>query len=372
MPCYLWTTIDRLAPAVGSASHSWLFAMEQQEQQQEQQQGNGPEESLPAGAEDAKPSQELVDLVHELARARLERNLKSATEPQRLTFDLILQTHVDRFTAVLDSDQVADAVLSLTHLRLDRLRIGAIENLDVFGDSVTNLYLQHNFISKIENLEALQHRLRFLVLSGNRIAKMEGLAALQALEYLNLAENLIEALPEEERELPKSIRILDMHDNPVSEKQGYVATLLRWLPRLTSLDDMHVDRADRLAVGASVEFVDSDNDEGDDGSENGSDDDDDDEKEEEREETEPLEDADGHPSDAGVAATANRRQEDFYQEILEEWRCSKQQVLSRTREQTMQALQELETQRETLLAGARQVLEAVRQKKWQQQQQQQQ
>ena len=75
-------------------------------------------------------------------------------------------------------EAMADSLLSLTRLRLDRLELGSMDGLDVCNGA-QHVYLQHNRISRIEGLEFFSD-LRFLVLGANEIEAIEGLAHLRA------------------------------------------------------------------------------------------------------------------------------------------------------------------------------------------------
>ncbi|EDO28294.1 predicted protein, partial [Nematostella vectensis] len=83
----------------------------------------------------------------------------------------------------------AEALLQLTHVRLDRENLKCIDNLECLGN-VTNLYLQHNNIEYIENLETLQ-QLNFLTLASNKISEVKNLKCLNKLKFLDLSDNNI-------------------------------------------------------------------------------------------------------------------------------------------------------------------------------------
>ena len=105
-------------------------------------------------------------------------------------------------------EAMADSLLSLTRLRLDRLELGSMDGLG--GATAQHAYLQHNRISRIEGLEFFSD-LRFLVLGANEIEAIEGLAHLRALEYLDLSQNRIADAAA--HELPAELRALDLYGN---------------------------------------------------------------------------------------------------------------------------------------------------------------
>lgn len=141
----------------------------------------------------------------------------------------------------MSGDDIAEALVKLSHIRLDRLQISTIENLECLGP-VTNLYLQQNYIGCIENLDVLTN-LRFLTLAGNRIKKIENLKVLKQLKFLDLSSNLIENC--ETDELPHSLFILSLKDNPCTKNKNYRTTVTEALINLNELDEVPVDRLEQ-------------------------------------------------------------------------------------------------------------------------------
>ena len=138
-------------------------------------------------------------------------------------------------------EAMADSLLSLTRLRLDRLELGSMDGLDVCNGA-QHVYLQHNRISRIEGLEFFSD-LRFLVLGANEIEAIEGLAHLRALEYLDLSQNRIADAAA--HELPTELRALDLYGNPCAREPGYRRALVGALPALFRLDDVAVSARER-------------------------------------------------------------------------------------------------------------------------------
>ena len=141
-------------------------------------------------------------------------------------------------------EAMADSLLSLTRLRLDRLELGSMDGLDVCNGA-QHVYLQHNRISRIEGLEFFSD-LRFLVLGANEIEAIEGLAHLRALEYLDLSQNRIADAAA--HELPAELRALDLYGNPCAREPGYRRALVGALPALFRLDDVAVSASHDATV----------------------------------------------------------------------------------------------------------------------------
>uniref|UniRef100_A0A8B9R279 Leucine rich repeat containing 46 n=1 Tax=Anas platyrhynchos TaxID=8839 RepID=A0A8B9R279_ANAPL len=93
---------------------------------------------------------------------------------------------------------------------------------------VHSLGLQRNRIEKIENLCCFPN-LRSLSLAGNRIRRVQNLRPLQQLRSLDLSQNLI-------RDLPCSLRLLDLTGNACTRQPGYRELVVGALPHLLQLD----------------------------------------------------------------------------------------------------------------------------------------
>ncbi|KAK3750424.1 hypothetical protein QZH41_016985, partial [Actinostola sp. cb2023] len=157
----------------------------------------------------------------------------------------------------LSADQIADSLLRLSHIRLDRENIKCIENLDCLGP-VTNLYLQWNDIKEIENLEALT-KLKFLMLAENKITKIQNLKHLDSLMFLDLSDNQIEDFNSDE--LPNSLIILNLSGNPCVSVNDYRSKVLRSLHKLEQLDGKNITKQQRKECGCVVVESESDSEE---------------------------------------------------------------------------------------------------------------
>jgi Leucine-rich repeat (LRR) protein len=139
---------------------------------------------------------------------------KTPTKPQTISFKLIIERNlIGDDIRDMSTDAKAEKILKMTHIHLDRAWIFKIDNLSEYLCNVTHLYLHHNCIEKIENLEFLEH-LKFLVLSNNKINKIENLSHLNNLKLLDLSDNKINDLMNNLNELPKSLALFDIRNNP--------------------------------------------------------------------------------------------------------------------------------------------------------------
>ena len=185
----------------------------------------------------------MDDFDAELLAAEAEAEA-AAPPPRRKPRVLTMKLIADRCLPPEErggGEAMADSLLSLTRLRLDRLELGSMDGLDVCNGA-QHVYLQHNRISRIEGLEFFSD-LRFLVLGANEIEAIEGLAHLRALEYLDLSQNRIADAAAQE--LPAELRALDLYGNPCAREPGYRRALVGALPALFRLDDVAVSARER-------------------------------------------------------------------------------------------------------------------------------
>ena len=89
----------------------------------------------------------------------MDRNLKKTEKPIYPELNKIKEEsdeEEDRNDDYADVAELkANKLLKLTHVHLDREKIGEIDNLAEYLGDVTHLYLQHNLIKEIDNLEFL-------------------------------------------------------------------------------------------------------------------------------------------------------------------------------------------------------------------------
>jgi len=86
-----------------------------------------------------------------------------------------------------------------------------------------------------------------LNLSNNRITEIDGISHLPELAFLDISSNLIESYTPEE-DLPESLIILRMNENPVekADPKEYRKKSVLALKFLTELDKIKVIEAERL------------------------------------------------------------------------------------------------------------------------------
>lgn len=136
-----------------------------------------------------------------------------------------------------DADALFDKARALKTLHLEWQGIGTIAMLDAF-EAAEVLYLQYNRIERIEALDCLP-KLQFLALQGNRIEAVENLLCLCSLECLDLSRNQIDVLDEDE--LPQTLNMLNLAENPCTSSTGYRDRLLSRLPKLVYLDGVGLE-----------------------------------------------------------------------------------------------------------------------------------
>lgn len=156
--------------------------------------------------------------------------------PKAVTLRLVMERSLTPEELVeydkLSEDEALARAQALKTLHLEWQNIGEIGSLDLF-DSAEVLYMQFNRIERIENLECLP-RLQFLALQGNRISVVENLQQLCMLEFLDLSRNQIQRL--DEQELPPSINMLNLRENPCTKAFDYSERVLRRLAGLLVFD----------------------------------------------------------------------------------------------------------------------------------------
>ncbi len=160
--------------------------------------------------------------------------------------------------AEIEVKDLSAQAFQLTHVYLDRMRLGAIDNLECFNQ-ITHLHLQRNEIERIEGLDYAPN-LQVLRLDYNRISVVENLGHLKSLKVLDLGHNRIQGLELDEKcPIPSSVEDLRLNDNPYT---GYKAQIpAACLPNLKALDGKSLDAADDAKETSQTEEVDEDVDE---------------------------------------------------------------------------------------------------------------
>ncbi|XP_060554900.1 leucine-rich repeat-containing protein 46-like [Ruditapes philippinarum] len=189
----------------------------------------------------------------EIERQEIQEEEKTA----RLSLHLICKRHLPTEAQKGDQDEIVEALNQITHLRLDRERIGEIDSLELLGDMCTNIYLQHNRIEKIQNLECLKN-VTFITLANNRIREIENLRHLRKLVFLDLSENQISAVDKDE--IPSSVIILNLQGNPCTKYPHYRLNMIRDVPKLKQLDLSAISSSEKRDVGLEASSDDDDDD----------------------------------------------------------------------------------------------------------------
>lgn len=174
-----------------------------------------------------------------------------APRPKAVTLRLVMEYSLTKSELAqyngLSADEALERAGALKTLHLEWQSVGELAGLEPF-EAAEVLYIQYNQIERIEGLECMP-KLQFLALQGNRIARVENLLFLKSLEFLDLSKNLIKVLDEEE--LPQTINILNLKENPCACADGYRERVLARLPELGHLDgeDLALEPSSSPAAG---------------------------------------------------------------------------------------------------------------------------
>ena len=274
---------------------------------------DGPAEG--AHADDLEPMDDgFPAFEHDEVAALMAEEEKDLAD-QELSFALIARRNLpEDFLRETDAAGIAAAVSKLTTVRLDRCRLAGIGGGDGpigRGDPllvanamrhVTSLYLQANRLTSTRGISVdTTPALRFLALQGNKLRDLEGVETLPTLMFLDVSDNAeLAHLDELVCAVPLSVRFLRCAGCGASRAGAgteYRQALVASLPRLKSLDDADVSRAERRAAreafGEDPDDTDDDED----------DDDDDEEEEEAHGEEEVRNPSDGLAAEAAAAAS---------------------------------------------------------------------
>eukprot|EP00759_Apiculatamorpha_spiralis_P015472 PhF_6_TR22204/c0_g1_i2/m.31340 len=159
------------------------------------------------------------------------RKEKKDTAPRRLTMTLVMKHCLDPSIQELGQDAMVKGVLELQILRMDKMRLTAIDDLECLTD-LRQVYLQHNFIRKMEGFEFMLS-LTTLNLSHNNIAAIDGIYDLP-IESLDLSFNEIQGC-DVSRDLPyKTLRYFNLQGNPCGGKCD--SEILSWCTNLVEFN----------------------------------------------------------------------------------------------------------------------------------------
>ena len=235
------------------------------------------------------PQEALDALLADSARITSEEDLPS----QRLTINLIAERSLDRSARrACSAEDLAEQLMCLTRLRLDRLRLNSLDGLELCN-GVTHLHLQHNRLRDLEGLDFL-NQLGYLMISHNRLSQLSGLSHLPSLQYVDASHNAIAEC--DGSALPPGLMALELHANPCVDPADYRERLVRGLPKLLYLDEVRISSRERNAACGITGGDDESDEEGEE--EEGEEE----EEEEEEEEDDEAEDGEGAAVGGGEAA----------------------------------------------------------------------
>ena len=163
--------------------------------------------------------------------------------------DLSAFTHLTKLN--LDHNDISKiegltACRSLLELILSNNKIEKIEGLE-------NLRLRHlslscNLINQIENLETVV-LLQDVDLSGNNIFGLSGFTSKHHLHSLNMANNHVTDMEEIQHLVSiKSLRILDLTNNPIMEAEDYRKSVIFAMQHLKQLDQILITVEEKVGA----------------------------------------------------------------------------------------------------------------------------
>ncbi|XP_011171581.1 dynein regulatory complex subunit 3 isoform X2 [Solenopsis invicta] len=182
--------------------------------------------------------------------------LREAIDPGVITRSMLVSLAIDQGPKKEGSRLFLQDGIELDKLKEIRIEFLKILNIDYLWilKSLVKLSLSHNVIERIENLDELchlreldlsfnrikimenlnnLHRLEILLLYSNEISIVQGINNLKKLTILNIGKNKIDDWKHVVylREF-KSLKSLNMSDNPCTEMDGYLDYLLAFVPQL--------------------------------------------------------------------------------------------------------------------------------------------
>lgn len=177
------------------------------------------------------------------------------TNHDRNIVKLVVKRNVKDLTSIgPDADELLRKAATISHCRLDRELLKSVPFLD-FLPCLTNLYLQCNEIQEMSNFSGLPG-LRFLTLAENKITTIKGIKNLPRLGFLDLTENRIASV--DFTEIPDSLVIMNISDNPCSELASFRDDVIQNLPKLKSLDGHSMDVTEDASSSESDESSEED------------------------------------------------------------------------------------------------------------------
>ncbi|KAL6444746.1 hypothetical protein ACFW04_002067 [Cataglyphis niger] len=198
--------------------------------------------------------------------------LREATEPGVITRDILISLAIDQGPKKEAGRLFHEDGIELDGLKEIRIEFLNILNIDYVWllKNLVKLSLSHNVIERIENLDELIH-LKELDLSFNRIKVMENLDNLHQLEILLLYSNeisIVQGINNLKKLMIlnigknkindwkhviylrdfKSLKSLNIFDNPCTEMDGYLDYLFAYVPQLIYYQYRMISESDRQSA----------------------------------------------------------------------------------------------------------------------------
>ncbi|XP_053500025.1 leucine-rich repeat-containing protein 23 [Ictalurus furcatus] len=137
----------------------------------------------------------------------------------------------------------------LTNLVSLELRGNLLETTDgIYLPNLRRLYLAQNKIKRLEGLDKLEH-LTILHLRDNQLETLDGInPSMKSLQYLNIRGNLVSSQHalESLMGVARTLRVLVLADNPLSQTDDYRLIVISRLPLLERLDKGHISLVEQV------------------------------------------------------------------------------------------------------------------------------
>ncbi|XP_017343661.1 leucine-rich repeat-containing protein 23 isoform X2 [Ictalurus punctatus] len=137
----------------------------------------------------------------------------------------------------------------LTNLVSLELRGNLLKTTDgIYLPNLRRLYLAQNKIKRLEGLDKLEH-LTILHLRDNQLETLDGISAsMKSLQYLNIRGNLVSSQDalESLMGVARTLRVLVLADNPLSQTDDYRLIVISRLPLLERLDKGHISLVEQV------------------------------------------------------------------------------------------------------------------------------
>ncbi|XP_011865507.1 PREDICTED: leucine-rich repeat-containing protein 48-like [Vollenhovia emeryi] len=198
--------------------------------------------------------------------------LREAIEPGVITRSMLVSLAIDQGPKKEGGRLFLQDGIELDKLEEIRIEFLKILNIDHLWllKSLVKLSLSHNIIERIENLDELCHlreldlsfnrikimenldnlrQLEILLLYSNEISIVQGISDLRNLTILNIGKNRIHDWKHVEylRDF-KSLKSLNMCDNPCTETEGYLDCLFAFVPQLIYYQYRMISESDRQSA----------------------------------------------------------------------------------------------------------------------------